>query len=124
MTVLIDSWAWIEFFKGSKAGKKVKNFIENSDIVVMSAITMAEVYRWFLRSYTEADAEEARGVMREMCFTVPVSEEIAVDAARIKHRKKWGLGDSIIYATAKQEKAKVLTGDPDFKGVKDVVFIG
>jgi predicted nucleic acid-binding protein len=121
---LIDSWAWIEFFKGSKAGKKVKNFIENSDIVVMSAITMAEVYRWFLRSYTEADAEEARGVMREMCFTVPVSEEIAVDAARIKHRKKWGLGDSIIYATAKQEKAKVLTGDPDFKGVKDVVFIG
>lgn len=124
LTVLIDSWAWIEFFKGSKAGEKVKDFIDGSDIVVISAINMAEVYRWFLRSYTNAEAEEARKVMKEVCLVVPVTEGIAVEAAGIKHRKKWGLGDSLIYATAKQEKAEIVTGDPDFKGIKGVVFIG
>jgi hypothetical protein len=30
MTVLVDSWAWIEYFKGSAAGGKVKELIENS----------------------------------------------------------------------------------------------
>ncbi|MFQ5975135.1 MAG: type II toxin-antitoxin system VapC family toxin [Candidatus Hydrothermarchaeales archaeon] len=124
MIVLIDSWAWIEFFKGSKAGEKVKDFISGSDIAVISAINMAEVYRWFLGSYTETEAEEARGVIKETCYVVPVTEAIAVNAAKIKHKKKWGLGDSIAYATAKQEKAEVITGDPDFKGIKDVVFIG
>jgi len=27
-------------------------------------------------------------------------------------------------ATAKQAKAKILTGDPDFKGLRDVIYIG
>lgn len=92
--------------------------------VVISAINMAEVYRWFLRYYTDAEAKEARRVMKGACFVVPVTEDISVEAAGIKHKKKWGLGDSLIYATAKQEKAEIITGDPYFKGIKGVVFIG
>jgi len=34
------------------------------------------------------------------------------------------LADSIILATAKQAKAKILTGDPDFRGLKDILYIG
>lgn len=124
MTVLIDSWAWIEFFKGSKAGEKVKDLIVGSDIVVISAINMAEVYRWFLKYYTDTDANDARRVMKGSCFVVPVTEDIAVEATVIQHREKWSLGDAIIYATAKHEQAKIVTGDPDFKGIKGVVFIG
>jgi hypothetical protein len=36
-------------------------------------------------------------------------DSIAVEATRIKHRLKWGLGDSIVYATARREAASVLT---------------
>jgi predicted nucleic acid-binding protein len=90
---------------------------------VISTINIAEVCRWFLGSYTKADAEEAEGVMKEVSLVLPVNEDIVVEAAKIKHRKGWGLGDSIIYATAKQEQAKIVTEDPDFKGIKDVVFI-
>jgi predicted nucleic acid-binding protein len=121
---LIDSWAWIEFFKGSKAGEKVRDFISSSDIVIISAINIAEVYRWFLRSYSIAEAEEARRVMKDTSLILPVTEDIAVEAAKIRHKGGWGLGDSIIYTTAKQEKSKIVTGDPDFKGIKDVIFLG
>ena len=100
MTVLVDSWAWIEYFKGTCAGEKVKELLENSqDKIIVSTINIAEVYNSFLRDYSHPDS------------------------AKIKHEKKWGLGDSIIYATAKREDAKVLTGDAHFRGLNDVIFL-
>ncbi len=66
MTVLVDSWGWIEYFNGSAPGEKVRELIENpKEKVIVSAINIAEVYNSFLR-----------------------------------------------------------TGDPHFKGVKDVVYLG
>ncbi|KAF5415404.1 MAG: tRNA(fMet)-specific endonuclease VapC [Candidatus Methanophagaceae archaeon] len=124
MTVLIDSWAWIEYFRGSKAGEQIKGVIEDSEEkMVISTINIAEVYRLILRFYSEDFAEEKIEAMKQRAFVCDVIEEIAVEAAKIKHKKKWGLGDSLIYATAKKEGARVLTGDPDFKDVEGVIFI-
>ena len=123
MTVLIDSWAWIEYFKGSKKGEKAKKYIEGKERAIISAINIAEVYRWILKYYDEKIAEEKRKVMKERCFVISVDDEIAVNAAKIRNERKWGLGDSLIYATAKKENASVLTGDPDFKGLENVIFI-
>ncbi|RLG60071.1 MAG: hypothetical protein DRN95_00565 [Candidatus Hydrothermarchaeota archaeon] len=124
MTVLIDSWAWIEYFRGSKAGEKVRKYIEGENEIIISTINMAEIYRWILRFYDEKIAEEKRNFIKKRAIVIDVTEEIAIKSAKIKHKLKWGLGDSIIYATAKQEKAKVLTGDPHFKNLKDVIYIG
>ena len=44
-------------------------------------------------------------------------------AAKIRHEEKLGLGDAIIYATAKKEGAILLTGDNDFKDKENVIFI-
>ena len=123
MTVLIDSWAWIEYFKGSKAGEKARKYIEGKGKTIISAINIAEVYRWILRFYNEKIAQEKIDVMKERCFIIPVDEEIAIMAAKIKHEEKFGLGDAIIYATAKKENAFVLTGDSDFKDKENVIFI-
>lgn len=124
MTVLIDSWAWIEFFQGSGPGKRVGDFIENNHELIVSSINISEVYRWILRFYDENMAEEKREAIRERCFIVDVDEMIAVEAAKIKHQFDWGLGDSIVYATAKQLGAEVLTGDSDFKEKDGVIFLG
>ena len=125
MTVLIDSWAWIEYFKGSKAGKKAKEIIENlEERAVISTINIAEVYRWILRLYDEGKAEEKREAMRQRAFVYDVDEETAVEAAKIRHQKNWGLADSIVYATAKRANAKILTGDIDFKDLEGIIFIG
>jgi predicted nucleic acid-binding protein len=81
----------------------------------------------FLRDYSPPNnkryAEASKKAMKQRSYVYEVNEEIAVDSAKIKHEKKWGLGDSIIYATAKREDAKVLTGDPHFRGLKDVIFL-
>jgi len=123
LTVLIDSWAWIEYFRGSKAGEKIRRYIEGREKAIISAINIAEVYRWILSFYDEKVAEEKVDIMKERCFVIPVDEEIAIMAAKIKHREKLGLGDALIYATAKKESAMLLTGDSDFEGKEDVIFV-
>ncbi|MFZ3384916.1 MAG: type II toxin-antitoxin system VapC family toxin [Candidatus Methanoperedens sp.] len=128
MTVLVDSWAWIEYFKGTQAGEKVKELLENSqDKIIVSTVNIAEVYNSFLRDYSHPEkyryAEASRNAMEQRSYVYDVDEKIAVDSAKIKHEKKWGLGDSIIYATAKREGALVLTGDPHFRGLNEVIFL-
>jgi len=123
LTVLIDSWAWIEFFQGSNAGAAVMGYLDDDQDLIISAVNLAEVYRWILHFYDERIAEEKKAAMKERCILIDVDEEIAVEAARIKHRLKWGLGDSIVYATARREAASVLTGEGNFQGQNDVIFL-
>ncbi|HEC87986.1 MAG TPA: type II toxin-antitoxin system VapC family toxin, partial [Thermoplasmata archaeon] len=68
LTVLIDSWAWIEYFRGSKSGEKVRKYIEGREKAIISAINIAEVYRWILSFYDEKIAEKKIEVMKERCF--------------------------------------------------------
>lgn len=125
MTVLIDSWAWIEYFKGSKLGGEAKKLIEDSEErAIVSAINIAEVYGWILRFYDEKIAEEKKAAMRERAFVCDVDEETAVEAAKTRHQKKWGLGDAIVYATAKKADATIVTGDPHFRDLEQIIFLG
>ena len=65
---MIDSWAWVEYFKGTKAGAGARGIIEDDEASIVSTINLAEVYRWILRFYGEAEAEEKVGVMKKRCF--------------------------------------------------------
>ncbi|MDI6820301.1 MAG: type II toxin-antitoxin system VapC family toxin [Candidatus Hodarchaeaceae archaeon] len=125
MTVLVDSWAWVEYFRGSEAGRRAREVIEGSEeVAIVSAINVAEVFHWVLRFYDERTAEEKREAMKQRAFVCDVGEEVAVDAAKLRLRKGLGLGGAIVYATAKREKAEILTGDPDFNGLDGVIFMG
>ena len=125
MTVLVDSWAWVEFFTGSKIGETVKTYVMDEDQeIIISSINLAEIYRLALDRFDERTAEKRRRAMISRCYLIPVDEEIAIKGARFRHERDWGLGDALIYATAIGDGAKVLTGDPHFKGLKDVIFLG
>ena len=124
MTVLVDPWAWIEYWSGAPHADQAGSYIEGDEEVVVSTINLAEIYYWVLLHYDEKTAEGKVMTVRKRCFIIPVEEEIAIEAAKIKHKAKRSLADSIIMATAKQAKAKILTGDPDFKGLRDVIYIG
>ena len=98
--------------------------IEGKEDAIVSTINLTEIYHWVLLHYDEKTAEEKVITIRKRCFIMPVEEEIAIEAAKIKHKTKVALADSIILATAKKAKAKILTGDPDFRSLKNVLYIG
>lgn len=120
---MIDSWAWVEYFKGSRTGERAREWIEGDEKAIISTINIAEVYRWILQFYNEAVAEEKREVMKKRCFIIPVTESIAVEAAKVRKEKGFGLGDAIVHSTAKSESSEILTGDEDFKDMDNVIFI-
>ena len=124
MTVLLDSWTWIEYFKGSEKGRHAEKYMKGGEQIIISTINVAEVFRYTLSTLSLREAEAAVNYMLNAAFVIPVNVEIAIEAAKIKHEKKWGLGDSIILATARQNTAVVVTGDEDFRNEKNVVFLG
>jgi predicted nucleic acid-binding protein len=121
---LIDSWAWIEYWKGGRLAEEAASYIDGEEESVVSTINLAEVYLWVARSYGDATAEEKVKTMEKRCHVVPVESDVAIEAAKIKRKEKMGLADSLILATARQVGGRVVTGDADMKGLRDVVFLG
>lgn len=89
-----------------------------------STVNLTETFFSVLRHYGERKAEEKRETLKKRCFLVPVNEEIAVEAARLKSRLKTSLADSLILATARSGGARVVTGGTDFKRIPDAIFLG
>jgi predicted nucleic acid-binding protein len=128
MRYVLDSYAWIEYFMGSKKGEAVKAIIENSEEKITPTICLAEVYAKTLKVESQELAETQKAFIKEKSALVFLEESIAVESARINVRLKkeidgWGLADSIVYATAIVKKAEVVTGDEHFKKLPNVLFI-
>jgi len=123
MTVLIDSWTWIEYWKGGKLAKAAAAYIEGDEESVVSTINISEVYFWVARYYNETTAAEKLKIIEKRCSVVAVDKQIAIGAAKVKIEFRLGLADSLILATASRVRAKVVSGDPDMKGLKDVIFL-
>ncbi len=124
MTVLIDSWAWIEYFKGSEFGEKAREYIESDQEIIISAISVSEVQGFLLRHGDAYNPDKTLKFMLEVSFVIPVNVSIALEAASLKQELKMGLADALILATARQHACPVVTGDDDFEGKKDVIYIG
>jgi predicted nucleic acid-binding protein len=123
LTVLIDSWAWIEYWKGGDFAREAAEYIEGEDEAVVSTINLAEVYFWVSRYYDEATANRKLVTVEKRCHVMSVERDVAIEAAKTKRREKLALADSLILATAMKAGAKVVTGDPDMKGLKDIIFL-
>ena len=128
MKYIIDSYAWIEYFMGTKAGEKAKPIIEGLEEKITPTICLAEVYAKTIKVESEELAEKQRTFIKERSALAPLDETIAIESAKMdvtmkKKIKGWGLADSIVYATALIKKAEIVTGDEHFKNLKNVIFI-
>ncbi len=128
MKYVLDSYAWIEYFMGTKNGEKVKSIIEGQDEKITPTICLAEIYSKTLRVENQELAEKQRAFIKEKSVLAPLDEQTARESARVLNRLKkeidgWGLADSIVYASGTIKKAEVVTGDEHFRKVKNVFFI-
>ena len=123
MTVLVDSWAWIEYFKGSTPGLKAGEIIESGRKLLLSTINISEIYFFLLRN-KPAEADKLINFVLSSSFVISIDSRIALKAAKIKQIQKLGLADAIVIATAEENNATILTGDDDFKNSKNVIYIG
>lgn len=129
---VIDTYAWVEYLVGSRLGMKTKGLIEGGDSSTPSVV-VAELTKWYLREVeagrrTNREMNDHLEFVSEATSVVPLDNALArqvgeLDFLMKKRIRGWPLADSIIYATAKARGAKVVSGDPHFKGLADVQFL-
>lgn len=124
-SVLIDSHGWIEYFSDGPLAPKYSVYIESADIYefITPSIVLYEVYKKIKPIRGETAALEAIAHIIEHTVVVGIDGKIAISAAEINLNHKLAMADAIIKAVAESVNAKLVTGDPHFKGLSDVVLI-
>lgn len=124
---LLDTYAWIEYFIGSKEGEKVSKLIERQ-IVHTSIISIAELSDKYHRENLIDEWEERYQFIMSKSNILPCSIKIAKNSGlkKLELRKKnksIGLVDAIIIETASQHGLIIVSGDLHFKTIDNVFFL-
>lgn len=123
---VIDSYAWIEYFRGTEPGRKVRPYIEGNSAAI-SVLSLAELREKYLREGWRSFDQDAAFITTRTSV-IPVDRQTAVLAGELNHERKavahgWGMADSIILATARATSAKVVTSDRHFDGLPDAILV-
>ena len=121
---LIDSYGWIEYFSDGPLAKKYAPYIEDvsENNTVTPTIVVYEVYKRLKKEKGEQVALEAYAQMTRSKL-VPLDDALALSAADTSLKIGLAMADSIIFTTARNFSAELVTSDPDLKGLDGVQLI-
>jgi predicted nucleic acid-binding protein len=74
------------------------------------------------RDVSEERALEAVSALRRATI-VPVDASLALEAADVSLALGLAMADSMVYATARRHRAKLVTADQDFEGLPDTIVV-
>ncbi len=127
MIFIIDSYAWIEYFIGSKKGEVLKGlFLDKKNQFLTVECCLAEIKGWSLKN--EQDFDQLFKIIRADSKIVQVIEYDWIDAAKEKFeqrktQKDFGLIDAVILVKQKELNCKIISGDKHFKKLKNTIFL-
>ena len=115
--IFFDAYAIIEIINGNESYKKFKE-----DIILTNTLHLAEVFYSLLKNFGERKAEQ---ILDNLDFEfIEISEDIALESAKFKNKdKKFSYSDCIGYISAIKNRVVFLTGDKEFKNLKNVEFV-
>ena len=120
--VLVDSCGWLEWFTDGTLAAKYQEYLENKKELLVPTLVLYEVYKILKREAGEEKALLAFGHMKT-AGVISLDESIALLAADVSLVSKLAMADAIVYATALQNKCKLITSDGDLQGLPQVFFI-
>ena len=117
-----DTSAWIEWLIDTPVGKKVDPQLPEESHWIVPTIIQLELTKWFTREIGEEKADQIIA-FTEKCVVVPLTTRIALLAADLSRMHQLATADAIVYATAREQGADLLTCDSHFKDLPQVVLI-
>jgi predicted nucleic acid-binding protein len=119
---LVDTSAWIEWLIASPTGKAVEAEIPDEADWLVPTMVQLELAKWLAGKAPEDQADRIIAFTRT-CIVAPLDTRIALRAAELWKQHKLATADAVVYATALEHDADLLTCDTHFDGLPDVVFI-
>jgi toxin FitB len=118
----MDSSGWIEFFTGGPLADRYAAYLTPRYHLLTPTIVLYEVYKKIKRERGEETALLFAGRL-SATQVVQLTESIALLAADLSLQHGLAMADAIVYATAKDQEAEVVTGDADLKNLPGVVYV-
>lgn len=127
-TSVLDSYAVLAFLFGEAGSEKVVALFEKAadagKNALIAAPNWAEIRYQVERKVGATKWEETRAKLMGLPIEiVPADQKLAEIAGEIKARRKMSLADCFASALAKERKADVYTGDPEFRAVENEIRI-
>lgn len=125
---ILDSYALLAYLEGEVGAEKVKTVLERasgrSARALLSLINLGEVVYITERERGLAKAQEVLAILEQLPIEIlPVNRQAVLGAAHIKAHHPVAYADAFTITAAQAHGGLVLTGDPEFAAVSQIVQI-
>jgi len=126
---LLDSFAMLAYLNRESGFQKVLDLMteaqKTGDVVFVNEVNIGEAYYIISRGRSAGDADYFLDTILPLLplTPIPASFNLVIEAARIKSRHPLSYADAFAVATALQENAAIVTGDPEFRLVESIVAV-
>jgi predicted nucleic acid-binding protein len=125
---VLDSFALIAYFRDEPGAEMVENLLvtagKKDSPLHMTDVNYAEVKYSILKRDGARAWEEAAKILQGLPIDFhSTTREMADIAADFKARFTMSLADAFAAALAKEKKAELVTGDPEFKAVEKEIKV-
>lgn len=118
---LVDTCGWIEWMTDTPLSKNYSRYLNAPDTLLVPTLVQHELYKWLCRELDQTVALSAISATKT-AIVVPLDTSIALLAADIGKEFKLATADAIIYATARQHRATLITSDAHFTELPHVKY--
>ena len=126
--LVLDSWSILAYLEDEPAGQQVADLIadahETGTPLMMTVVNVGEI--WYITARETSEDEADRTILELAQLGIQFSDaswKLAREAARFKSKGKMSFADCFAAALAKENKADLVTGDPEFKQVESELKI-
>jgi predicted nucleic acid-binding protein len=118
---VVDTSAWLEWLTDSALGRAVGAELPSLDQWIVPTVVQYELTRALSRKISEDAADQALAFSMR-CVVAPLDTRLAVKAAEAAQRHALAMADAVIYATAIELGADLLTCDAHFERLPRVAY--
>lgn len=125
---IFDSHSLLKYFQKEDGFEKVIKLLsyikENNIAKYLNAINLGEIIYITKREFGDQKKIEVLANIERLNFIIlPITNSLIFQAAEYKADYAISYADCFTLASAKEHKAMIITGDPDFKKVEHLVKI-
>ena len=125
---VLDSFALLAYLGGERGMARVREILANSTRgqcrAYLSLISLGEVLYITERERSLPKAQQVLAAIEQLPLEIlPASREAVLDAAHVKARFPVSYADAFVVAAAQEQDATIVTGDPEFVAVQNLVRI-
>ena len=126
--LLLDTFAVLAWLQDEPPAAQVDSLLagvrRGKAELLMTLINLGELYYILRRSLSAVEVRTLVDQLLSIPITVvPISEELVWAAAEIKAANPLSYADCLAVAAAQSERARIVTGDPEFKRVEGMVAL-